>query len=419
MIRPEYKLITDQAYINTFLTMFSKPEDVTNTNLQKAFSRNPKKDKDGKLIGATEPMYFTSDEFVLHKKEIANLDKDIETTFGLYVFNLLCLVGPFGDKVPYINHPMTDDTIGDLQQHLSNLLIEDKITGEQFVTFLDNFLFLGYKATIWAPGFSFEFVKTNPKLEARKKELIKEYKIAVAKGQNPVTAYVNMVETPLLKEAKEILKDDPDWPYYERGGKPKFGNVYKETALSMGPVFDPITGKFSIIEESLANGVPKEDMGKFANILVSSSYARAVGTQDGGAKSKMIFSSMQSVRLAERGSDCHTKHYIERVITEKNIKKNLYRFIIDDSKKQLIRLTYDNAKEYYGKKVKLRSALFCESNDYCNICAGDYYYEIGIKNIGTTMTRISSKLMQMSLKSMHSTTINTFQINPFKYIEKV
>jgi hypothetical protein len=423
MIRNEYKFITDQEYINNFLTTFAKPEDITPNALQNMFSSNPKWDNNHKkILGVTPPKYYTSDEFILKANTLANQPEEIQTTFGLYLFNLLVIVGAFGHIIPYINNGISDNALKDLQQSLSNLLIADKITVDQYIQFEDNFMFLGYKATLWAPGMSYDFIRQNPVIEAEKKRLIKIYEAAVAQGADPIVTYVDNVETPLIKLAKEVLQDDPQWPYYERGGKPEFGNVFKETVIGLGPVFDPVTGKYTIIQESLSEGVPKEKLDVFANILISSSYARAVGTQDGGAKTKLIFSAMQSIKATQngkRGTDCHTKRYIVKKITKDNVKANLYNFIIDDSKKQLIRLTYDNAKDYIGKTVKMRSVLFCEDEDYCNMCLGDYFYELGIKNIGNTATKISSKLMNMSLKAMHNAVVTTVKIDPFKYITKL
>ena len=419
MIRDTYHLVDNQKTIDNFLTIFKTPADVTSTNLQKVFSRTVKKEEDT-IIGVGPPPYYTSDEFILKNGILPNCTKDTKTTFGLYIFNLLCIVDAFDDVIPYINEAMTENNVKKLYQQISNLIIQSRITNEQFAKFIDNFIFLGYKATLFSPGFSFEFVKNNPKIESKKKELVAEYKRKVEAGANPVSTFVNVVEAPLLALAKEILKDDPDWPYYERGGKPDINVILKESVICMGPVYDPVTGRFEIIESSLSSGVPKEKIDTFANILVASSYSRAVSTQDGGAKTKLIFSAMQSVKLAEdgkRGTDCQCGICVKKTITEYNCKDNIYRYIKENGK--LVRLTHDNIKSYIGKTVAMRSPLFCNSKDYCNICVGDYYYELGVTNIGNTATKISSRLMNMALKQMHDSTVKVTVINPFDYITKL
>ena len=66
----------------------------------------------------------------------------------------------------------------------------------------------------------------------------------------------------------------------------------------------------------------------------------------------------------------------------------------------------------------MRSPLFCCGEDYCNICAGDYFYELGIVNIGNTTVKASSKMMNASLKAMHDISVNAIPIEPWKYIMK-
>jgi hypothetical protein len=184
----------------------------------------------------------------------------------------------------------------------------------------------------------------------------------------------------------------------------------------MGPVYDPVTEKFTVIENSLSEGSSPDKIATLSSVLVGASYSRAIATADGGAKTKYIFSAMQSVQLDKKGSNCNTKRFIYKLLTEENYKSNIYRFIIDDKKKQIVRLDYDNKSEYINKVVKMRSVLYCEGDKYCNICAGDYYYELGITNIGPTVTKISSVLLNKALKNMHDISVKTSSIDIFKNI---
>ena len=226
-----------------------------------------------------------------------------------------------------------------------------------------------------------------------------------------------MVEKPLLKIAEENLKNNESWPIYGRGGKPQFGNVYKNCTVSMGPVFDPITGTYKVADTSFMEGVDNNLVPTFSNIQIDAAYSRACSTQDGGSKTKQIFAAFQSVRLnPKRGHDCGSTRYIERLLTKKSCSKLYMRYILDEKENKLVKLTKDNFSKYENKVVKVRSPLFCKDKDYCNICAGDYFYELGLMNIGNASTRLSSRLMNLSLKAMHNISVNADYIDPMKYM---
>ena len=67
----------------------------------------------------------------------------------------------------------------------------------------------------------------------------------------------------------------------------------------------------------------------------------------------------------------------------------------------------------------MRTPTFCLDPDYCNICAGDYFYELGLENIGNAATRLSSTLMNRALKQMHDVSVDADHIDPIKYMEVI
>jgi len=415
-----FVLLTDQIYIQNFLDKFKTDKDVTNKKLQEVFGHTIVKNGENSFGKTNPPAYFTSDEFILKKGTLENVFEDTQTSLGLYIFNLFCLVSIFHDRIKFYNpaEGLTPDNVEKIQQTIIDLLIENKATGEEFSQFQSRVSWLGYRGTIWNAGPSYEFAKINPEVAKAKPDLLKKWKEEVSKGADPVSTYVLLVEKPLLKIAEESLKGEDAWPLYARGGKPKFGNVYKNCTISMGPVFDPITGTYKIAENSFMDGIDNTMIPTFANIQVDAAYNRAVATQDGGAKTKQIFAALQSIKLnPKRGSDCGSKRYEMKKITKENFSKNYLRFIVDSETGKLVKLTKDNFSKYEGKVVKMRSPLFCCSDEYCNICAGDYFYELGLVNIGNATTRLSSTLMNKALKAMHDVSVDADFIDPFKYMQ--
>lgn len=415
-----FMLITDEEYINEFLNEFKTSEDVNNIKLQKYFSHQRKKlDKGGYKI--EPPLYYTSDEFILKKDTLPNVKEDTQTTFGIYIFNLFCISEVFQENLEYVNPKsgLTSKEINKLMKKITDGILSGKYTTKQFIEFQNRCVFLGYKGTLFTPGQSFEFVKVNKKVSEAKPKLLKEWREAVENGADPISSYVSMVETPLLNIAKEDLKNNESWPIYARGGKPAFGNVYKNCTVTMGPVYNPSTGEYTVAENSFMEGIENDMVPVFSNIQISAAYARAVGTQDGGWMTKLVFSGMQSTILDEKGSNCGTKLFIKKLITEDNISQNIFRYIVDEESKKIIKLTYENYKKYIGKVVKMRSPLFCKSDKICNVCAGDYFYKIGIKNVGNTCTKTTSTMMNKSLKAMHDVSMKIVKIKPFDYIVKL
>jgi hypothetical protein len=418
MNRGSYYFETDEQKVQLFLNEFKSKADITASKLQEYFSSTPKYNKDNKIIGVNPPKYYTSDEFLLKKDILVNCKNDTETTFGLYIFNLFCLATPFGDIIPYFNKPFNPKNSDKVINDINSALISNKITGEQFAQYQDNFLFLSYKSTLYTPGMSLNMFKVNKKVKALKEKLLKENPDIIK--NNDYIAYNNKIEKPLLELAKEELKNDPSCVWYERGGKPKFTNVYKNNAIGIGAIHDPVTDSFKIEPNSFMEGIPREKLNVFANMLIGAAYSRAVATQDGGAKTKYIYAAMQSVILADKGTDCKSHKYEKKIITVSNVKANLGRYIVNRDDKTLEQLTFENMNKYIGKEVEMRSVLYCfHEKNYCNICAGEYLYDIGLKNAGNTSSNMSSRMMNMALKQMHSSTLVLVKLEPFKYITKI
>lgn len=390
--------------------------DIKKSLFVELFSNKPKRNADGKVYGVLPPYCTTDEVIIVEANTLPNIKVKTTTTIGRYIFNLFCISSIFGETIPYINKSLAKNGIGDVQQIIVDLIMEKKATPEQFAKFQNRLIWLNNFGELFIPGFSYRLLTPLPEVQKRKAELIEQYKDEIASGD--YVRVVAKIEKELLAVAKEVLKDDPSWPIYEMGGKPSFGNNYKNTQVIVGPIMDPIEGKYKISPNSLADGIPKDQYDIYANMLVAGSYSRGVATQDGGAKTKTLFAAMQSVVLGEPGTDCKTTILKTITIPEKGYRSLLYRYIVDEEG-ALTLLTLENIKEFAGKTVKMRSPMYCKSKEICNVCAGDMFYRIGIRNIGLTVTKITSTLLNLSLKSMHDATVKTTEFDPFKFMRIV
>ena len=142
---------------------------------------------------------------------------------------------------------------------------------------------------------------------------------------------------------------------------------------------------------------------------------RAIGTRQGGYEYKKIAASLQGIVADKKDTDCGTKLYTELEVTKDVSKMIIYRYIIENNK--LILLTPDNIDNYIGKKVKLRSPLYCKGNKYCNKCLGELYYMMNLDNIGLIANRVGTSLLNESLKAFHDLSLKIVDIDIFDYID--
>jgi muramidase (phage lysozyme) len=141
---------------------------------------------------------------------------------------------------------------------------------------------------------------------------------------------------------------------------------------------------------------------------------KAVGTKVSGYLSKQITAAMQTVVLDNKDSDCGTKGYLTMLLTPDLKNDMMYRYIIENNK--LVLINDKNIESYMNREVKLRSPMYCISDKICNKCAGDMYYKLGLKNLGLTATRVSSSLLNLSMKKFHDSTVNTTKVDINKLI---
>lgn len=124
---------------------------------------------------------------------------------------------------------------------------------------------------------------------------------------------------------------------------------------------------------------------------------------------KQLLACMQSEVLDEHGSDCGTKKTIEVNLTAKNARDFEYRYIVDGGK--YICLTPDTIQKYVGRKLRMRTPLYCKHDKICNICAGEMNYKLNLLNIGLGCSKPATTLLNLGMKHFHSSAIKSTQID--------
>lgn len=382
-----------------------KPEDITYELGMQLFADHVKK-IDGKIV-EEKSRFEPHDTFLLRKGEYINKE-DIVTTVGSFIFNKFIIEPRFAEHLGYNNEVINSDGLKDLEEKLSKLLLDDKITTDDFGDYLNRIQWLGMQFhEPLAASFTMRGLKPVPSVIKRREQLIKENKEAIEKGDVMV---MSAIEKELVELAKKEVGDDPSMDLYYSGARGSIPNNYKQLSIIKGPVFNKTIGKYQFIQSSFFEGLKKEELSAAATNVVNGQYPKSCGTAVSGYKAKQVSSLGQAVVLRKDIPDCGTKGYVELVIPPSMKSKFMFRYIIDNGK--LVMLDDNNIGKYVGKKVKLRSIMYCGCDSgVCMTCAGRLFEKLQIDSIGLTTSTLTGALLNLKMKAFHDTSVKVNEID--------
>lgn len=381
------------------------PEDITYELGMQLFADHVKK-VDGKIV-EEKSRFEPTDYFNLKAEEYFN-KTDIETTVGSFIFNKFIIEPRFSKFMDYVNYEVTDGGLGKLEGALSQLLLTDTITTDDFADYLNRIQWLGMEFhEPLAASFTMRGLKPIESVIKRRDELIEKNKEALEKGD---IMTMSAIEKELVAMAEKEVGDDPSMDLYYSGARGSISNNYKQLSIVKGPVFNKTIGKYQFIQHSFFEGLRKEDISAAGTGVINSQYPKSCGTAVSGYKAKQVSSLGQAVVLRKDVPDCHTKGCIEIVIPSSMKSKFLYRYIIDGDK--LVMLDSDNINKYVGKKVKLRSIMYCGCDSgVCLTCAGRLFEKLQIDGIGLTTSTLTGALLNLKMKAMHDSSVKVQEID--------
>lgn len=361
--------------------------------------------KKGGKITHTKSKFEPTDIINLKKGEYFN-KTDMTTTVGRLLFNKFIVEKDLVDAVGYINEPVNGGKLNQLDDVLSKALLRDDITVEQMISYLNNIQWLGMQLhTVICGSYSLGILKPVPEMQKHRDKLLKENKKALDDGD--VIAAVR-IEKECLDMATKVVENDPGMDLFRSGARGSIGNNYKNISVMKGPVFNPATGKFELVQSNFMEGIRKEELSIHGNAIVTGAYPKAIGTATSGYFSKQLTAAMQAVVLDSPGSDCKTKYTITQTLTPKNKQGFMQRYVVDKGK--LVLLDEKTIGNYMNKPVQLRSPSMCAGKKICSKCAGEMYYLLGVKNIGLTSSRAASTMLNMKMKKFHDATAKTTEL---------
>ena len=330
--------------------------------------------------------------------------KPFYTTVGLWIFNKAFIEQDLFDLFHYINEPVGDGMHSKINKELSYSVLEDKISLDVLKRYEMKVQKFMPFVSILSASYTDKMLSVTGDINKKKKQLVKKYDAGL-KAKDPKV--MDQIEKELLAYSKELLKDDPSMDMFNSGARASFGNNFKNMFVSKGSVKNPDPTKgYDLILSNYMDGVSKEDYPAIASSLAAGPYSRAKKTETGGHWEKQFLRAFQHLKLLPAGSDCGTKKTIQITLTPKNIGGWMYSYIVEGNR--LVELTSDNKDKYIGKTVKLRFSALCEAKDgcFCNKCAGNLFYRLGIENVGSVTPQVPSKIKVLLMKKFHNSVVN-------------
>lgn len=367
-------------------------------------------------LDGKEPRFHTYDIITIPPNSYGPGNKknknSFTTTVGRWWWNKTFIEQDLFDLFHYINKPIDDDVLSDMNKKLSFALMEDKITVEVLKRYLMRQQKFQPYCNILCSGFTTNMLNMSAKINKKKDQLFKQYKDELADPMKNMYA-ADKIEKELLEYAKNELKNDVSMDMYDSKAKGSFSNNFKNIFVMKGAMKDPDPTKgYTVVKSNYMDGVSKEDYSAMARSLAAGPYSRAKKTPKGGYWEKLFLRAFQHLTLAPKGSDCGTSRTIEITLTKQYADMMMYSYIVEGNK--LVELTSENLDKYLNKKVKFRFASLCEyhtNNQICNVCAGNLFYRAGYENIGTAAPQVASTLKVLSLKAFHDSTVKLHDID--------
>lgn len=359
-----------------------------------------------------EPLFKADDRLIVDNSWASNCKSSVESSVGTLLFNHICLITCFRNKIDYITGRISVAQVEDIiaPQLKSNPKVNESRNDTDI--YVDEYIALGR---------SFEYFKGMLQLcayAATPKGLVaptgvKQFKEELAvKYQGQLTDPVKMAayEAELKKFDDAFMKDDPSYGKFTSG---KVSNISrKKLFLTVGSEngFQE-TADIIPITSSLQDGwsVDPVEYTSMMNGIRTGSYARGAETVNGGVAMKYMLRAANNFKIVSE--DCGSKLGIRRLYNKANASNLVGRTIIDAGKQ--IHVENENQLgNYLGRVLTVRSPMYCrkEGDTLCKVCTG---VKLGRYETGLTipLTEISSILLSASMAKMHTSGLSSAEMD--------
>ena len=352
------------------------------------------------------PLFNFQESIDVDSTWLASIDTPQSTKIGVLTINALILYPCFKSKVSYINSTIKVSTIEDLlasRVKNDDVATDKDITVKEMIECIDRLSFLSQLSTLINIAATPRTISKPDNIDEIRVKLLKEYE-----GQLHDPIKIVELENKLQEVDNKYLEDDI-------ASKKIFSNksriARKKLFLMFGETADFETPEqANLVIPPLSEGLSVEDKDfvKYINDARYGSYSRGASTQLGGYSYKILQRSLSSLSISP--TPCNTTRGFKRQIDEKNYSKLTNRYVKE--KDWVLINTSQEAKQYIGKQVEIRSSMYCTTQGklVCYKCMSENYKDTpnGINNLAAN---ISNTLISLFMKMMHGTIVEAIEID--------
>lgn len=362
---------------------------------------------------ANEPLYDMNWAMDFPAGHFPNHPEPIRTTYGRALYNWMCIIYPFGDKVEFINKPadartavplfapitVDDDVeIGD-QKLVHAKAIEDHLSALSQTTAL---------APLITPTGTERTLVASP-------EVIKYIKDSLKALNNKPTRQqlVEIQNHAVMLDKKYLAEDGESLDFYISGTTLK---VRRFKQLYMFGAVDAFhdDGKYDLITQSLDEGIPIADLPALFNDARQGSFDRGADTAKGGYGASNYMQITQNLAV-DMTTDCRTK-VTQTIMLDEDWYKVYgseagYYKIVNGKPVPI-------TKADIGKVIQMRRPLLCghaKTGTICHICMGTTMAK-SEKAIKSGITQMQHFIMYGFMSAMHGNEQVTARYNFKKHI---
>lgn len=356
------------------------------------------------------PIFSFKDRITLKAGDVVNLKEDIETTTGNLLFNLICVINAFDNKLPYINKKIS---LSDIENQIANLLNDtpdkgeerskDKLYVDEYIKFVDAVFYLTNFSQLCVWGATEKVLTAPPGIKEFKKQLLEKYKDSLTDDTT-----LAKIDAELVAFDAAYLKGDPGENFLLSNKsraivrKRKFLNFGAERGIDektgLVPIFSSLedgweVDKFPIMMDNLRSGV----------------FKRGAETELGGESVKWLLRASSNIVVTVE--DCGTKLGELMNVTQANHKKLIdFSVLINNETKTIS--NEEESSRYIGETLMIRTPMYCklDKTDYCKICVGRKLSE-NPTGLSMTISEYGSEFLTLFMKAMHGKQLEIVKID--------
>ena len=206
------------------------------------------------------------------------------------------------------------------------------------------------------------------------------------------------------KETEDFLKANFKYSYLIESGARGSWEQAKQIVFSRGYVSD-FNGmiKETPIKHSLLEGLDPEEFFNSTYGCRKGLLDVALNTGTSGYLSRKLVFTGTNLELSDEIDDCGTTDYLEVTVEDdKKSRMLLHRYFLNDDG-NLEKITKENRKNLVGKTIKLRSPIFCKSEQLCHKCYGELYKYLHSRFVGVIAAQsLGETNVQLILRVFHN-----------------